>query len=271
MARTYRFGFIGAGAMAPAIAGGMVKQGLADGSDILMSDCSAEKLQELHNTLGIQPAADNNQVINEAQYIIVAVKPQQFAAVCGALSVKPQKDQAVITFMAGVTRDTLCSELGDVPIFRVMPNTPAKIGWGMTGITPGVYTTEEQKQVAADIFNSVGKTVFVEETYMDAICALSGSGPAYMYQILEALADGAVLCGLPRGTAYQLAAQTMAGSAMMLLETGEHPGVLKDQVTSPAGTTICGLRAMEDHGVRSAMIEAVEKAYIRSKELGEKK
>ena len=271
MARTYRFGFIGAGAMASAIAGGMVKQGLADGSDILMSDCSAEKLQELHNTLGIQPAADNNQVINEAQYIIVAVKPQQFAAVCGALSVKPQKDQAVISIMAGVTMDTLSSELGDVPIFRVMPNTPAKIGWGMTGITPGVYTTEEQKQVAADIFNSVGKTVFVEEAYMDAICALSGSGPAYMYQILEALADGAVLCGLPRGTAYQLAAQTMAGSAMMLLETGEHPGVLKDQVTSPAGTTICGLRAMEDHGVRSAMIEAVEKAYIRSKELGEKK
>ncbi len=270
MQNTYRFGFIGAGAMASAIAGGMVKQGLCSGADIIMSDCSAEKLQSLHQSLGIQAAADNNQVMAEAQYIIVAVKPQQFAAVCSQLNVKLQPQQAVISIMAGVTMDTLEEQLGDVAIFRVMPNTPAKIGWGMTGITAGARTTEEQKQVAADIFNSVGQTVFVEEQYMDAVCALSGSGPAYMYQILEALADGAVLAGLPRATAYQLAAQTMAGSAMMLLETGEHPGVLKDQVTSPAGTTICGLRAMEERGVRSAMIEAVQQAYIRSKELGRK-
>lgn len=271
MQNTYRFGFIGAGAMASAIAGGMIKQGLCSGSEIIMSDCSAEKLEELHQSLEIQPASDNNQVVAEAQYIIVAVKPQHFGAVCSQLTVKPQPHQAVISIMAGVTMDTLTEQLGDIAIFRVMPNTPAKIGWGMTGITAGSHTTEEQKQVAADIFNSVGQTIFVEETYMDAVCAVSGSGPAYMYQILEAMADGAVLAGLPRATAYQLAAQTMAGSAMMLLETGEHPGVLKDQVTSPAGTTICGLRVMEERGVRSAMIEAVQQAYIRSKELGEKK
>ena len=271
MQNAYRFGFIGAGAMASAIAGGMIKQGLCSGADIIMSDCSAEKLQELHNTMGIQPAADNNQVMAEAQYIIVAVKPQQFAAVCSQLTVKPESHQAVISIMAGVTMDTLQEQLGETAIFRVMPNTPAKIGWGMTGVSAGRYTTEEQKQVVADVFNSVGKTVFVDETYMDAVCAVSGSGPAYMYQILEAMADGAVLAGLPRNIAYQLVAQTMAGSAMMLLETGEHPGVLKDQVTSPAGTTICGLRAMEEKGVRSAMIEAVQQAYLRSKELGEKK
>ena len=271
MQAAYRYGFIGAGAMASAIAGGMIKQGLCSGSDILMSDCSAEKLQQLQESLGIQIAADNNQVVAEAQYIIVAVKPQQFAVVCSQLTQKPQAHQAVISIMAGVTMDALQEQLGDGAIFRVMPNTPAKIGWGMTGISAGAHTTEEQKQVVADIFNSVGQTVFLDESYMDAVCALSGSGPAFMYQILEALADGAVLAGLPRATAYQLAAQTMAGSAMMLLETGEHPGVLKDQVTSPAGTTICGLRAMEERGVRSAMIEAVQQAYLRSKELGEKK
>lgn len=271
MQKVYRFGFIGAGAMASAIAGGMIKQGLCSGMDIIMSDCSMEKLQELQQSLGIQIAADNNQVVAEAQYIIVAVKPQHFGTVCSQLAVKPQTNQAVVSIMAGVTMDTLQAQLGDAAIFRVMPNTPAKIGWGMTGVSAGAHTTEEQKQVVLDIFNSVGQTIFIEETYMDAVCAVSGSGPAYMYQILEAMADGAVLAGLPRATAYQLAAQTMAGSAMMLLETGEHPGVLKDQVSSPAGTTICGLRVMEAKGVRSAMIEAVQQAYLRSKELGEKK
>jgi pyrroline-5-carboxylate reductase len=119
------------------------------------------------------------------------------------------------------------------------------------------------------MFDCVGKTVLVDESYMDALGAVSGCGPAYMYQIIEALADGAVLAGLPRAMAYELAAQTMAGSAMMVLETGMHPGVLKDQVTSPGGTTIRGIQAMESHGVRNAMIEAVQQAYIRSKELGE--
>lgn len=130
--------------------------------------------------------------------------------------------------------------------------------------------TEEQKQIVLDMFNSVGKTILIEEAYIDAVGAVSGSGPAYMYQILEALADGAVLIGLPRATAYQLAAQTMAGSAMMLLETGEHPGVLKDQVTSPGGTTIRALKVMEEKGVRSAMIEAVRKHIFVQRSLVKK-
>ena len=177
----------------------------------------------------------------------------------------------MISIMAGISIEQLAQQLGAVAIFRAMPNTPAKIGWGMTGVAAGSLATEEQKQVVLDMFNSVGKTVFLEETYMDAVGAISGSGPAYMYQILEALADGAVLTGLPRATAYQLAAQTMAGSAMMLLETGSHPGVLKDQVTSPGGTTIRALKVMEENGVRGALMEAVQQAYLRSKELGETK
>lgn len=141
----------------------------------------------------------------------------------------------------------------------------------MTGVAANSLATEEQKQVVLDIFNSVGQTIFIEEAYIDAVGAVSGSGPAYLYQILEALADGAVMVGLPRAMAYQLAGQTMAGAAMMLLKTGEHPGVLKDAVTSPGGTTIRALKVMEEQGVRNAMMEAVQQAYLRAKELGEKK
>lgn len=268
MPATYRFGFIGAGAMAEAIAAGMIKRGLCRNDDIIMSNRSAEKLQRLEQTLGITVAKDNDQVVTEAEYLILAVKPQQFSVVCSQLKQKPQHTQAVISIMAGISIAEIEKQLGNPAVFRAMPNTPAKIGWGMTGVAAGNTVTEEQKQVVMDIFDSVGKTIFIEEAYIDAVGAVSGSGPAYMYQILEALADGAVLTGLPRAMAYQLAAQTMAGSAMMLLETGEHPGVLKDQVTSPGGTTIRAIKVMEEKGVRSAMIEAVQQAYLRSKELG---
>ena len=271
MAVRYRFGFIGAGAMAEAIAAGMIQQGLCAGSDIIMSNRSQDKLQRLVQTLGVCAAADNSQVVREAQYIVLAVKPQQFAAVCSQLQWEPQPGQAVISIMAGVPLAALAEQLGAVTLFRAMPNTPAKIGWGMTGIAADAAATEEQKQVVLDMFNSVGQTVLIEEGYIDAVGAVSGCGPAYMYQIIEAIADGAVLVGLPRAMAYQLAAQTMAGSAMMLLETGQHPGVLKDQVTSPGGTTIRALQVMEEKGVRSAMMDAVQQAYLRSKELGEKK
>lgn len=271
MAAAYRFGFIGAGAMAEAIVSGMVQQGLCQGSEIIMSNRSAEKPQRLHEKFGIVVAADNQQVVDEAEYLVFAVKPQQFPTVCAQLTRKPEEWQTVISIMAGVTMQTLAEQLGQAAIFRAMPNTPAKIGWGMTGVAADQRASAAQKQVVLDIFNSVGQTIFIEEAYIDAVGAVSGSGPAYMYQILEALADGAVMAGLPRAMAYQLAGQTMAGSAMMMLQTGEHPAVLKDQVTSPGGTTIRALQVLEEKGVRSAMMEAVQQAYLRSKELGETK
>lgn len=271
MTAQYRFGFIGAGAMAEAIVSGMVQHGLCEGSDILMSNRSAEKLQRMKATYGVALAADNQQVIEEAQFLIFAVKPQQFPTVCAQLGRKPESWQTVVSIMAGITIETLEEQLGNVAIFRAMPNTPAKIGWGMTGVAANALTSEAQKQVVLDMFHSVGQTIFIEEAYIDAVGAVSGSGPAYMYQILEALADGAVMAGLPRAMAYQLAGQTMAGAAMMMLETGLHPAVLKDQVTSPGGTTIRALKVLEEQGVRSAFIEAVQQAYLRSKELGEKK
>jgi len=265
----YRYGFIGAGAMAEAIVGGMIQSGLCKGSDIVMSNRSTEKLERLEQLYGIAAAPDNNTVMQQAEYIILAIKPQQFPAVCDALHTKPNEKQAVVSIMAGRSITEIKSKLGAYTVLRAMPNTPARIGWGMTGIACDDTVTEDQQRTVQQIFDSVGKTLFVEESYMDALGAVSGCGPAYMYQIIEAMADGAVLTGLPRAMAYELAAQTMAGAAMMVLETGEHPGVLKDQVTSPGGTTIRGIKAMEEHGVRNAMIDAVQQAYIRSKELGE--
>ena len=265
----YRYGFIGAGAMAEAIVSGMLQKGLCRGTDILMSNRSAEKLEHMKAQYGVATTLDNNLVMQQAEYVILAVKPQQFSVMCDALHSKPGKQQTIVSIMAGLSIAAVCAKLGDCTVFRAMPNTPAKIGWGMTGVACSTDASDVQKRTVQCIFDSVGKTIFVEESYMDALGAVSGCGPAYMYQIIEALADGAVLAGLPRAMAYELAAQTMAGSAMMVLETGEHPGVLKDQVTSPGGTTIRGIKAMEEHGVRNAMIEAVQQAYIRSKELGE--
>lgn len=267
---SYRYGFIGSGNMAEAIVNGMLQQGLCQGSDVILSGRNAENLKRLQQQYGVMVTQDNNVVVQQAEYIILAVKPQQFQTVCDSLQVMPGEKQAIVSIMAGLSIAKIKAKFGACAIFRTMPNTPAKIGWGMTGIACENVATEQQHRVVQGIFESVGKTVFVEESMMDALGAVSGCGPAYMYQIIEAIADGAVLAGLPRAMAYELTAQTMAGAAMMVLETGAHPGVLKDQVTSPGGTTICGIKAMEAHGVRNAMIEAVQQAYFRSKELGEK-
>lgn len=264
----YRYGFIGAGAMAEAIVSGMVQSGLCQGSEIVMSNRSTEKLERMKAQYDVAITPDNNLVMQQAEYIILAVKPQQFPTMCEALQIKPGTKQTVVSIMAGLSIAAIKAKLGACTVFRAMPNTPAKIGWGMTGVAYE-NAMDIQCGTVQRIFDSVGKTVFVEESYMDALGAVSGCGPAYMYQIIEALADGAVLAGLPRSMAYELVAQTMAGAAMMVLETGEHPGVLKDQVTSPGGTTIRGIKAMEENGVRNAMMEAVKQAYIRSKELGE--
>lgn len=266
-----RFGFIGAGAMAEAIASGMIAGGICDGKDILMSNRSRDKLQRLESSLGICVADNNCRVMEDAEYIILAVKPQQLQTVAEELKDCKKSNQVLISILAGVTIETLEEAFGKGPVFRVMPNTPAKIGWGMTGIAVNDLATEEEKKTVTSMFEAVGQVIFFAEKDMDAVGAVSGCGPAFMYQIIEAMADGAVMAGLPRQTAYRLVAQTMAGSAMMLLESGEHPGALKDQVTSPGGTTIRGVKVMEDRGVRGAMMEAVQQAWLKSKELGEKK
>ena len=262
-----KIAFIGAGNMGGALVLGVCKA--IDPQQVIIFDLNTERTEFLREKTGCAVAQSAHDACAQSEYIVLAVKPQQFPTMCEALQCKPGSRQTVVSIMAGLSIASIEEKLGDCTVFRVMPNTPAKIGWGMTGVSCTERATDEQRQTVQRMFDSVGKTVLVEEHYMDALGAVSGCGPAYMYQIIEALADGAVLAGLPRAMAYELAAQTMAGAAMMVLETGAHPGVLKDQVTSPGGTTIRGIQAMEAHGVRNAMIDAVQQAYIRSKELGE--
>ena len=271
MTKQYQVGFIGAGNMAAAIAGGMVRKGLYGGSDIIMSNRSQEKLNALHKGLGVAAAKDNEEVAAKAELIILAVKPQQFPRIAAEIRPVLEKGSVVVSIMAGLTVSGVKEALGEVAVVRVMPNTPAQIGCAMTAICADEQVPEAVLEQVVRIFSSVGETIVVDEQLMDAVSAVSGCGPAYFYQILEAVADGGVMVGLPRAMAYQLAAQTMVGAAQMVLETGLHPGVLKDQVTSPGGTTIRAVQVMEGHGVRGAMMEAIEAAYSKSQQLGESK
>ena len=271
MSKPFRVGFIGSGNMAAAIAGGIVHKTLYAADEIIMSNRSTEKLQALHKGLGVVAAKDNAEVAATAELIILAVKPQQFPAVAAEIRPVLKAGQVVVSIMAGLTLSGVKEALGEVAVVRVMPNTPAQIGCGMTAIcaddqVPGALLAEVKR-----IFASVGETIVIDEQLMDAVSAVSGCGPAYFYQIIEAVADGGVMVGLPRAMAYQLAAQTMLGAAKMVLETGAHPGTLKDQVTSPGGTTIRAVQVLEQHGMRGALMEAVEAAYSKSQQLGENK
>lgn len=268
---TYKIGFVGAGAMAEAIAGGMIRKKLYQGREMIFSNRNQDKLASVVNQFQAVAASNNDEIIQSAEIIIMAVKPQQFPIVCQQLKVTPESGQVIVSIMGGIPLATLEQYFPSVSIFRAMPNTPVKIGYGMTGLTANMLATEAQKQIVEQIFESVGQVAVIEEQYMDALGAISGSGPAYMYEAIEALADGGVLVGLPRKLAYQLAAQTMVGAAQMVLLTNEHPAVLKDQVTSPGGTTIRALEVLEQNGVRGAYIEAVEQAWLYSRKIGEKK
>lgn len=269
MGKTYRVGFIGAGNMAQAIVRGIVQKGLYQGNEIIMSNRSQEKLAALHKDLGIVAAKDNLEAAANAQLLILAVKPQQFQMVAQEIASALSADTVIVSIMAGLSMASIKEALGETAVIRTMPNTPAQIGYGMTAICAQSEVSVEALAEAGRIFASVGETIMVEEHLMDAVSAISGCGPAYVYQMIEALADGGVMVGLPRAMAYKLAAQTMVGSGMMVLETGAHPGVLKDMVTSPGGTTIRAISVMERYSVRSALIEAVEAAYSKSQQLGE--
>ena len=264
----YRYGFIGAGAMAEAIVSGMVQSGLCRGTDIVMSNRSTEKLERMHAQYGVAVASDNSLVMQQAEYIVLAVKPQQFPTMCEALQCKPGSRQTVVSIMAGLSIAAIEEKLGDCTVFRVMPNTPAKIGWGMTGVSCTERATDEQRQTVQRMFDSVGKTVLVEEHYMDALGAVSGCGPAYMYMFIDAVAKAAVKCGLPYEKAKNYAALTMIGAAEMVLNSLDTPDVLRDKVCSPGGSTIEGVKVLDNAGFESIVIDCITAAYKRNKELG---
>jgi pyrroline-5-carboxylate reductase len=208
-------------------------------------------------------------VAKEAEILILAVKPQALPAVADNLKLDEIDPQTIIiSILAGVNLKELEQLFPDRPIIRTMPNTPAIVGAGMTAIAPGSLVTPAQIQLAKTIFSAVGEVVEVPEHLLDGVTGLSGSGPAYVAIMVEALSDGGVAAGLPRAVAYQLAIQTVLGTAQLLRDTGIHPAELKDRVTSPAGTTIAAVAELEKAGFRSAIIEAVKEAYKRSQELG---
>jgi pyrroline-5-carboxylate reductase len=265
-----KIGFIGSGNMAEALIRGILDTGLHIKEDIYCSDISAERLSYMKDAWGVSTAAENTEVVKNADTIFLSVKPTQVKAVLEEIvkGVTPQK--LIISIAAGISTDFIESKLKNIPVIRVMPNTPALVLSGMTAISGGRYAMEEHIGAAETIFRGVGETVRIDEELIDAVTALSGSGPAYIFIIIEALADAGVRVGLPRRTALLLASQTVLGAAKMVKEGEKHPAELKDMVASPGGTTIEGLAVLEEDGVRGALIEAVEAAYRRAKALKEK-
>lgn len=239
-------------------------------SEVLVSEPHLSRQSVLEDLYGVNVTADNRLVFTQAEVVLLAVKPQVFSAVAQELAdVMTTQDlkPLVISILAGVSLSQLEAAFPQLPVIRAMPNTPATVGAGMTAICSGAYTKATHQEKALQIFAAVGEVVEVSETLMDAVTGLSGSGPAYVAVLVEALADGGVAVGLPRAIANLLALQTVLGTATLLQETKIHPAELKDRVTSPGGTTIAGIVQLERAGFRSAIIEAVKAASLRSQEL----
>ncbi len=260
-----KLSFIGAGNMAGAIMGGLL-DGFCKPQDITIYDVS-EKAVERWSKKGVQVTKSVKEAVEQSDVTILAVKPNVLMQVLQeVMQADGLEQKLLLSIAAGISRQKIADKLQDrCHTLRIMPNTPAMVGEGMSVIFDNGY--QEDVAVAQRIMEQVGKTLVMQETYVDAVTAVSGSGPAYFYMALEAMADGGVLCGLPRQTSYILAAQTMLGAAKMLLETGKHPGELKDQVCSPGGTTIEAVAALEELGLRQAMIEAVKRCRDKSANL----
>ncbi len=266
----HKIGFIGAGNMSSALVRGLIRAGVATPERILASDPSAERREELRGELGIAVSADNLAVAAESDVVVLGVKPQILPGLLPHLrAVARERSRLWVSVAAGTKTQAIEEGLGGgVRVVRVMPNTPALVGAGAAAIARGSLATEDDVRLTSALFDAVGRTAVLDEVHLDAITGLSGSGPAFVLLVIEALSDGGVRAGLPRAVATSFAAQTVYGTAKLLLETGQHPAVLKDGVTSPGGTTITGLEELERLGVRGALIAAVQAATKRSRELG---
>ncbi len=265
-----KIGFIGGGKMGEALSNGIINAKLSTPGNIMVSDMIAERCRLLAKEIGIKTTQNNKDIASFADIIILAVKPQLMGDVLSNLKNDITHRHLVVSIAAGIPIRFIESRLqADIRIIRVMPNTPCLTGASATAFALGKNATDADGQLVFTIFNAVGKVFQLDEKYLDAVTGLSGSGPAYVYMFIEALSDGGVKMGLPRDVSTTLAAQTVLGAAKMVLETGQHPAQLKDAVTSPGGTTIEGISKLEDGGLRSAMINAVEAATLKSKKLGE--
>ncbi|WP_017653419.1 pyrroline-5-carboxylate reductase [Fortiea contorta] len=268
---TIKFGLIGGGVMGEALLSRLIARKIYQPSQVIVSEPQPARQNFLQQQYNVAVTTDNNQVFTEAkEVVLLAVKPQVFSAIAQDLGdTNIEIDQPlIISILAGVPLSQIESAFLQFPVIRAMPNTPATVGAGITAICSGAYTNSKHQQIAQQVFSAVGEVVEIPETLMDAVTGLSGSGPAYVALMVEALADGGVAAGLPRTIANQLALQTVLGTAKLLQETKIHPAELKDRVTSPGGTTIAGIAQLEKAAFRSALIEAVKSATERSQELG---
>jgi pyrroline-5-carboxylate reductase len=264
-----RIGFLGAGQMAGALARAWSSAGLVDAGDCMASDPSPEARAQFTNRSGWKAVPSNRDAVIDAEVIVLAVKPQVVSAVLSDVRTLFKPHHLVVSIAAGVTLQRLGEEVsGTERLIRVMPNTPCLVGASAAGYSPGPGASAEDIDLVGRLFNAVGKAYRLPERLLDAVTGLSGSGPAFVYVMIEALSDGGVRMGLPREVATGLAAQTVLGAARMVLQTDLHPGQLKEMVTSPGGTTIAGLHALERGGIRVALMDAVEAAARRATELG---
>ncbi len=267
-ALAHKITFVGGGQMAEALIGGLLAAKLCKPAQLWATDPVSSRLDHLKREYGVKVGGQNREATAWADVVVLAVKPQVMDAVLAELKTELAK-ALVLSVAAGVPIRRIADACGArTRVVRAMPNTPAMIRAGMTALAMGPGVREDDVACARQIFESVGKVVPVEERLMDAVTGLSGSGPAYVFLAIEALADGGVKMGLPRATSELLAAQTVMGAARLVLETGQHPAKLKDQVASPGGTTIAGLHRLELGGLRATFIDAVEAATKRSQELG---
>ena len=273
MSKNYKYGFIGAGNMGSAMISGILEGGLAEKKDITFVTASSRSAKKIEDRFGIEASKDATSLASNSSVIILAVKPKQLDDVLPEIRESLDADSIVISVAAGKSISDIDSALlsiavaGKLKVARAMPNTPAAVGEAMSAVCFNDRFEDTEKEEVLSVFRSFGKAEEVDEGLMDTVTGLSGSSPAFIYMLIEAMADEAVKCGMKREAAYTFAAQTVKGSADMVLKTGKHPGELKDQVTSPGGTTIAGVLALEKNGFRSAVTEGIDAAVKRSMEL----
>lgn len=266
---SFKIGVIGGGVMAEAIISRLIQENIYSSSEIIISEPSVTRRQFWQEKYSVIITEKNQQILDNAEIIILAIKPQIFSTVISDLTFNFQtKNPLILSILAGVSLDKLAQGFPQFPLVRVMPNTPAIVGEGMTAISPNNLVSQKQLAVTLSIFKAIGSVIEIPEYLMDAVTGLSGSGPAFVALMIEALADGGVAAGLPRTIALQLATQTVLGTAQLVKQQNLHPALLKDQVTSPGGTTIAGVAHLEKNGFRHAVISAVTAAYQRSQQLG---
>lgn len=261
-------GFIGSGNMATAMIGGIIKSNIVSATNVMCSDPTDEKLKSLKECYGLTTTTNNCEVASKADILVLSIKPQVYEKVIKEIKEKVKKDVIVVSIAAGQKIEYIKKLFNkDIKVVRVMPNTPALVGEGMSALCPCPIVKPNELDLICNIFNSFGKCEVLPEKLMDVVTAVSGSSPAYVFMLIEAMADGAVLEGMPRDVAYKFAAQSVLGSAKMVLETKKHPAELKDMVCSPSGTTIEGVSVLEENGFRSSVIKAIQAASKKSKDL----